>query len=139
MMLIPTLLIAAAITAATPVAAPAPSDVPGPDRLLRCTIGRVTNMAARTAGELAIEDAHELVILQPDAAIEYASKPPRPSSAAKLVRFHDPDKVLQAKSVGMVIDAWPKAVDFLTRQPDGRDAFVSIGSIALGNNTAMSP
>lgn len=119
--------LAVATTATAPV---------GPDRLFRCTLGRVTNMAATSPAELGIVGAYKVVLLQPDAAIEYADQPPRGPAGARAVRLHDPDRVLAASAATTITDDWPRKIEVLSLLPQRRRGFLTIGGIDLDALTA---
>ncbi len=126
-------LAALVVSTALPVA-------PGPDRLIRCEFGRVTNLAAATPAELGLQGKFAVVVLQPDGAVEHAERPAKPLGSAALVQIHDPGHVLAATDVGTVADTWPDQLEFLTRLEDGRRAFITIGNVdpATGRATGSA-
>lgn len=107
-----------------------------PDRLITCHFARVANMQAASVAEMGLTGDHLVVVLQPAAAVEGADRPPRDTAAARLVRFHDPDKVLGAGSVDTVLDGWPALLEFVTRLPGGGQSFVTLGKIRPGGEVA---
>ncbi len=111
-----------------------------PDRLIRCTLGRVTNLEARTSAELGITGSHTLTVFQPAAAAGGADLPNPGAEGAARLRLHDPDHILPVQRLDDLADAWPERVEMTARLPGGRSAFISLGGIdpALGAATGSA-
>jgi len=111
-----------------------------PDRLIRCTLGRVTNLEARTPAELGITGRHTLTVLQPAAATGGADLPNPGAAGAAQLRVYDPDRILPIEHLDDLADAWPKRVEMTARLSAGRSAFVSLGGIdpAVGAATGSA-
>lgn len=143
---------AAPPAAAQPIAAPIKPSVQEPaaakllpPRMLRCTLGRMTNIDTRRvqrADEIVYEGAHRFDLFLPPIPVR-AGPPPDPIEPAEPVDKRtrlvaDPDGL--AKGVparfDRVVDEWPKRTELLTFIEGVRSSIIIITDFDAATNTA---